>query len=139
MNSMNRNTHHHPNSNRNKTTTPERNASAVHTSVYGFDMYSIGLILGIALDYPKVCGNKTTNTTSSRTITVASSSSQRLRPMESNSTDTTTSTTTVDTSSSLSSGCRLAHELVTFLLTSDPYQRPDTNVALDHPFFSLYS
>ena len=137
MNSVNRNTNHH-NRNRNIPTTPERNASAVHTNVYGFDMYSIGLILDIALDYPKVCGNETTHTTSS-TSTVASSS-RRLRLVESNSTDTTLSTTTVDTSSSsLSSECRLAHELVTFLLTPDPYQRPDTNVALNHPFFSLYS
>merc|ERR1711865_807279 len=136
-NNNNNTTTNHRNSSSNTTPALERqrNVSAVHTSVYGFDVYSIGLILDIALDYPGVCGGETMNTTS-RTTT-GTSSSPRLDPTAVDNT-ADTNTATVENSSS-SSGCTLAHELVTFLLTPDPNQRPDTNAALDHPFFSLYS
>ena len=133
----NNTTTNHCNSSSNTTTAPERqrNVSAVHTSVYGFDVYSIGLILDIALDYPGVCGDETTNA-SLRTAT-GTSSSPRPNPTAADYTADTTIGTVENSSSS--SGCTLAHELVTFLLTPDPNQRPDTYAALDHPFFSLYS
>ena len=136
-NDNNTTTHNHRNSSSNTTTAPERqrNVSAVHTSVYGFDVYSIGLILDIALDYPGVCGDETTNA-SLRTAT-GTSSSPRPNPTAADYTADTTIGTVENSSSS--SGCTLAHELVTFLLTPDPNQRPDTYAALDHPFFSLYS
>lgn len=73
------------------------NKTAVHASVYAFDVYTIGKRLKKLL-------NKT-----------------GVRELKSEDTDRDDKL--------------MALNLVEYLMTPDPYQRPDTNLALSHPFF----
>jgi serine/threonine protein kinase len=75
------------------------NKSAIHTSVYAFDVYTIGLILEYIIEE---CCNIT-----SKTIIDNHTTSEEL----------------------------MAYDLAEYMMTSDPYKRPDTNQALQHQFF----
>ena len=85
--------------------------SAVHTSVYAFDMYSIGRIMKIKL---KDCCGITFQNIQNTALEVETRKKSR---------DATTL------------NGALAYELAAHMMHSDPYQRPNATEALQHVFF----
>ena len=98
------------------------NTTAVHTSVYAFDVYSMGRLMKILLS--SCCG------ITFKMLQAASIKAMKEmdEPMK-----TTASNTPQDAEYELNAA--IAFELAVYMMVSDPYQRPNTTEALQHAFF----
>ena len=105
------------------------NKSAVHASVSSFDVYTIGLLLKRLL---KRCCNIShryfetnhTNTTNIIEPVAAAEAGNTDRDNDNNS------------NNMLDDDEILAYNLASYMMTANPFERPDTNQALKHPFFT---
>eukprot|EP00536_Pseudo-nitzschia_multiseries_P012694 jgi/Psemu1/32865/gm1.32865_g len=92
----------------------QKNTSAVHTSVYAFDVYTIGKVMKRLL---KDCCEIRSETIQ-KNLSQLKASNRTLNKEDSDLQDEV-----------------VAYELADWMMTPDPYKRPDTTKALAHSFF----
>jgi len=86
----------------------QKNTSAVHTSVYAFDVYTIGRLMKMLLE--DCCGITWKSLQKSRGKNISKAKTSALLDKA------------------------LAYEMAEYMMIPNPYKRPDTTAALKHPF-----
>jgi serine/threonine protein kinase len=106
------------------------NTSAVHTSVYAFDVYSMGILMKKLLS--SCCG-----ITFKMLQAAARNAMEEIEEMDEPTKMATTVTFGDNTpqEAEYELNAAIAFELATYMMLSDPYQRPNTTEALQHVFF----
>lgn len=98
------------------------NTTAVHTSVYAFDVYSMGRLMKGLLS--SCCG-----------ITFKMLQAAAIKAIEEMDEPIKTTTSNTPQESEYELSAAIAFELAAYMMVSDPYQRVNTTEALQHAFF----